>query len=86
MTLAHTVHSLGHMDQIDRGAAENILREMAAADIDLDQLSQAVAISKRALLRKLAEGSFKIRDLGRIAAVLDCSPAALIPEGKEEVA
>lgn len=68
------------MDHVDQRVAANILREMSSAAIDLDQLASAVQITKRTLVRRLGEGSFKTRELGKIAQALGCTTAALVPD------
>jgi hypothetical protein len=68
------------MDQVDQQVAENILREMSSASINLDDLASAVQITKRTLVRRLAEGSFKARELGVIAQAIGCTTASLYPD------
>lgn len=68
------------MDQLDQRVAENILREMTSAAMDLDTLAAETGFSKRTLVRRLGEGNFRARDLAKIARALRCPPAALWPE------
>ena len=77
---------MSHMEHLDRSVAANIQREMSTAGIDLDRLSAEIGYSKKTLRRRLSEGSFRVREVGVIAAALGCPTDALMPDDKGAVA
>lgn len=72
------VHTLGRMDQFERTIAKCVLREMSTAGVDLDELSANTGITKPTLVRRLGQGSFKVRELGIIANALGCDLTELL--------
>ena len=76
--MVHTVHTLDRMDQLDRYIADNVLREMSIAAIEVDRLAELVGMSERTLWRRLTEGGFKMRELGLIADALHCQLHTLV--------
>lgn len=46
---------------------------MSTAKVDIDQLSERTGLSIPLLMKRLTEGSFKMRELAAIAAAIGCS-------------
>ncbi len=71
------------MDQTDRAVAENVLRQMSVAGVNLDELAAAARLTPRVLTSRLSEGSFRVRELGLIARCLECRTGELLANGDE---
>lgn len=80
--MVRMVHTLDRMDQLDRRIADNVLREMSIAAMELNQLAEIIGMSERTLWRRFTEGGFKMRELGLIADALNCQLHTLVPKGK----
>lgn len=52
---------------------------MAEAGVSLEELAQEIGVHPKTLLRKLAQGPWKLAELGTIATALDCPPKTLMP-------
>lgn len=68
-----------HMNQLDSAASERVLRAMAEAGIRLEDLAPQIGMHKKTLLRRLAQGPWKLAELGTIATVIGCPVRDLMP-------
>ena len=68
------------MEQLDRLATESVLRAMAEAGVDLDQVVSRSGMTKTMLLRRMAAGKWKVVELGKIAKAIGCPPENLLPK------
>lgn len=67
------------MEQLDRLATESVLRAMAEAGVTLEQIVARTGMSKDVLMSRLAQGPWKLVELGKIAKAIGCPPENLLP-------
>ena len=68
------------MEQLDRLATERVLRAMAVAGVTLDEIIARTGMSRDVLMSRLAQGPWKLVELGKIAKAIGCPTDALIPD------
>jgi hypothetical protein len=68
-----------YMEQLDRDASERVLRAMAQAGVDLDDLVAGTGIGRSTLMRRLTNGPWKLIELAKIAQVIGCPAMDLMP-------
>jgi lambda repressor-like predicted transcriptional regulator len=67
------------MEQLDRLATERVLRAMAVAGVTLDEIIARTGMSRDVLMSRLAQGPWKLVELGKIAKAIGCPPEDLMP-------
>lgn len=51
---------------------------MSTRAVDIEQLAEHIGYTPRTLVRRLTTGSFKMRELAKIAELLECSVPDLV--------
>lgn len=67
------------MNQLDRLASERVLRAMNKAGVSREELAPQIGMHPKTLLRRIADGPWRLDELGLIATVIGCSPYDLMP-------
>ncbi len=67
------------MEQLDRLATARVLAAMAVAGVTLEQIVTSTGISRDVLVKRLAQGPWKLVELGKIAKAIGCPPEDLMP-------